>query len=77
MEAAPSLIALEEHFAAPGLLPDANDVAFFDPDQLAQIDRLLPDLALQDVDTAWDELTRCVGERDAIGHGNAHRLLGL
>lgn len=47
MEAAPFLIALEEHFAAPGLLPNANDVAFFDPEQLAKIDRLLPDLANQ------------------------------
>lgn len=47
MGAAPFLIALEEHFAAPGLLPDAEDVAFFDPEQLAQIDRLLPELADQ------------------------------
>ena len=42
MGAAPFLTALEEHFAAPGLLPDAKDVVFFDPEQLAQIGRLCP-----------------------------------
>ncbi len=40
-----SLIALEEHFAAPGLLPEATEVSFFDPDQLVAIERLLPELA--------------------------------
>jgi len=37
-------IALEEHFSIPALLPKPEEVSFFDPDVLAQVDSLLPDL---------------------------------
>ena len=37
-------IALEEHFSIQALLPKPQQVSFFDPTVLAQIDALLPDL---------------------------------
>ena len=40
-------IALEEHFSIPALLPKPEEVSFFDPDVLAQVDSLLPDLTQQ------------------------------
>ncbi|MAI78295.1 MAG: amidohydrolase [Deltaproteobacteria bacterium] len=40
-------IALEEHFSIKALLPTEDQVAFFDPQVLAQIEPLLPELAEQ------------------------------
>ena len=40
-------IALEEHFSIEALLPTEDQVAFFDPQVLAQIEPLLPELAEQ------------------------------
>ncbi len=52
-------IALEEHFAAPGLLPKASELSFFNPDLLAEIEGVLPDLAakrLEAMDQAGIEI---------------------
>ena len=40
-------IALEEHFSIRDLMPNAKELTFFDPDTLALIDPLLPELAEQ------------------------------
>ena len=40
-------VALEEHFSIDALLPTEDQVAFFDPQVLAQIEPLLPELAEQ------------------------------